>query len=87
MCLHICSLPPPTHLSFSEVLPIEMATTGKKLLFKGHLGGLLVEHSTIDFSLDHDVRVMKSSPTLGSMLAVESAYYSLFPGSPGGSAV
>ena len=32
-----------------------------------------VEHPTLDFGSGHDPRVMRSSPTLGSVLSVKSA--------------
>ena len=40
----------------------------------------LVKHPTLDFSSDLDLRVLGSSPTLGSTLSVESACSS--PSSP-----
>ena len=33
----------------------------------------LVDHPTLDFGSGHDLRVMGSSPVLGSVLSVESA--------------
>ena len=44
----------------------------KKIHGSRHLDGS-VEHLTIDFSSDHDPRVMGSSPTSGSVLNVEPA--------------
>jgi len=39
----------------------------------GHLVAQLVEHLTLDFSSDHDLRVLRWSPTVGSALSRESA--------------
>ena len=41
-----------------------------------------VEHLTIDFDSVHDLRVMGSSPELGSVLSTEYAYPSPFAPSP-----
>ena len=37
----------------------------------------LVKHPTLDFSSGHDILVVRSSPTPGSMLSVEPAWDSL----------
>lgn len=39
----------------------------------------LVEHPTFGFGLGHDLRVLRSSSTLGSVLGTESAWESLSP--------
>ena len=39
---------------------------------EGHLGGL-VRHPTLDFGSGYDLRVMGSSPGVGSVLGMESA--------------
>ena len=36
----------------------------------------LVKHPTLDFGLGHDLRDMRSSPTLGSGLSAEAAWVS-----------
>ena len=42
--------------------------------YKGHTWvAQLVEQPTLDFSSGHDLRVARSSPTLGSTLSMESA--------------
>ena len=33
----------------------------------------VIKHPTLDFGSGHDLRVMRSSPTLGSVFSVESA--------------
>ena len=39
----------------------------------------LVKHPTFDFGSGHDLRVMRRSPMLGSMLSGESASLPLLP--------
>ena len=45
----------------------------KNLEVLGHLGDYLVKHPILDFSSGHDFKVMRSSPTSGSALSMESA--------------
>ena len=42
-------------------------------MIQGTLVAQLVEHSTLGFGSGHDPKVLRSSPTLGSMLDAESA--------------
>ena len=44
---------------------------------KGHLGGQSVEPPTLNFGLGHDLTVVRSSPTSGSVLGTELAWDSL----------
>ena len=44
-----------------------------KITAEGHPGGFFVKHLTLGWSSGHDLRVMKSSPTSGSMLSGESS--------------
>ena len=39
----------------------------------GRLGGSLVKLPTLDFGSGHDLRVVSSSPALGSMLGMKTA--------------
>ena len=51
-----------------------LATQKFKMSLSSCLGGSVgFEHMTLDFSLDHDPRVMGLSPTLGSVLSMEPA--------------
>ena len=38
---------------------------------KGHLGGSLVKHLTLDFGSGHDLTVVRLRPTSGSLLGIE----------------
>ena len=74
---HPCTLQSQQNDRFSvckELAGLRMAsnsTSIQKVLWRGTWMAQLVEHPTLDLSSVVDLRVMSSSPALGSMLGVE----------------
>ena len=57
------------HLLWGPVLPTAISI---KMTGMGRLGSSLVKWSTLNFGLGHDLRVVRLSPVLGSVLGVET---------------
>jgi len=63
-------------LNWKKLLEVDWSRGGldQGLCFRGARGTQLGKHPTLDFSSGVDLRVMSSSPTLGSKPSMESTF-------------